>query len=814
VKYVPSEGPRQTNIVIIGEAPGADEERQGRPFVGYSGMYLRDHLHRAGIDPDKAFITNVCHYRPPGNQISKFFKSFSTKMIPNELVLKGILELYNDLADIRPNVIVPLGNVALWSLTGLKQIGRRRGSILEAQAHLPIFEHLHAYDPMRMEEAALHFKHIQGRKVIPTLHPAAVLRKGDLRVLFDFDLARISKEVDTPDLNVPRRLFHIDPVRTTTEKLVQRLLESGPYAVDIECVGGRLFCIAFSSDPHETLVLTPHEQWRRDLIRVLLTSDNPKTFQNGVFDCSFLERFEGIRVNNYAYDIMFAHHAAYPELRRGLDLQTSLYTREPYYKDEGKDWDPRDANDVQAFLTYNAKDAAVTREIQIAQEGDELKDIHYRETAEFRMAQTPAIIDMMVRGIRVDTEELRRIRREKTEELALLQKTLDEGAIRIMQSRVKKRPHLLPQVHSLLEWMASNADSQEGALNVNSYKRLAEFLYDVCGYPTRTKHKSRTTNEMAIKSLYGLTKDPLLLLIVHIRQIRKLLSSYLNIKLDGDRTYFSVNPVGTKTGRWSISKTIHGYGCNMQTIPKELRSIFVPDPGNVFGYFDLSQAEDRVVSYLAGVREKITAFEEGRDVHALTASHLFNKPPEEVTPEERYLGKQCNHAFNYKEGYRTFKDHINMHADVTGVSISEALARQLRDAHLAAYPEIEWYWAWVEKQLRHNRTLINPFGFKRVFLGNIGDDAVLRDAYSWIPQSTAPDIVNRAMISIYRDLREEGVRVVLQVHDALLVEIPEDKVDLIAPEIVRRMTIPIVLNDTTITIPVDYSIGHNWKEAS
>src|SRR4051812_34798672 len=132
--YVPAEGSKSADYIIIGEAPGENEENQRRPFIGQSGLILRIALSRVGIAESNTYITNVCHYRPPYNKIDKFAPKRTKKGIknraPNELVREGMYELYRDIAEIHNNggakILIPLGNVALWALTGMESVLRRR----------------------------------------------------------------------------------------------------------------------------------------------------------------------------------------------------------------------------------------------------------------------------------------------------------------------------------------------------------------------------------------------------------------------------------------------------------------------------------------------------------------------------------------------------------------------------------------------------------------------------------------------------------------------------------------------------------------
>jgi uracil-DNA glycosylase family 4 len=850
--YVPSVGPRDARLMVVGEAPGKDEEEQGKPFIGQSGKILRESLVRNGILPQSCFITNVCKYRPPNNDIKQYIKFTSKGVKANEYVTQGLQELYEDINNLRPDIIVPLGNVALWATAGKQQISKRRGSVL-------------VFNPPSV--AGWYYDNITSR-VIPTIHPAAILRQYTLRTVFEFDVKKIARALKDPasvapiqrkfyfaaeeleNLVLQEDHYYID--ESETYHLAQKLLNYPEYAVDIETPGGSLYCVGFSPDPSWSLVIRTDTSWKLRLIEQLLTNDKPKIFQNGLFDCSFLKQFEGIKVRNYSFDTMYAQHAIYPEssggavdewkkkknnpgMRLGLDFLTSIYTNEPYFKDEGKNQDLSIAESVEDYLSYNAKDVSVDIEIAQAQRENGLKE---NETAfQTTMSQMPVIIDMMTHGIKLDTKLMNSAREFYEAEKIKLQRELDEAALKKLYSLVKDADaERQAELVEAITIYAAKMHTGLPAIEVGSSKQMIDFLYNLCGYPEKKKKNpqgklSVTTDEESIKELYGDFRDPLLLTIIDIRRADKLLDNYLSVKVDSNGyTYFSVNPVGTKTSRHSVSKTIHGYGYNITTTPRpnkariarghpNLRELVIAEDGHLLGYFDLSQVEDRIVSYLAGVQRKVHAFENDIDAHTLTASLIFGKPMEEIDKKgvERYLGKQSNHAFNYGEGPVTFTKKINKNADETGIWVNKQLSTGIRNGHLTAYPEIKDYWRYVETTIRKTRVLINPFGRRRRFFDRL-NDSTFRDGYSWIPQSTAPDIINRGMVEVYHALRSHGVRILLQVHDAILVQLPMDGAEELAAEILKLMTVPVIIkpiNDNypkEIIVPVDYKLGPNWGD--
>ena len=830
--YVPGVGPKDARIVFVAEAPGADEEKAKVPLVGYSGQFFRERLSMVGLGFDECFVTNTCHYRPPYNNIAKWIKSFGEdkKNLANEYVLAGIIELYTDLAEIvasgGANVIVPMGNTALWALTGKMKIAKRRGSIMSVSPTVGIFEQIKRAFPDHLAIAADAFSKIQGRKVIPTLHPANVTRQMSMSPIFLMDLRRVVEESADPNIYLPQRTHYINPEQEEAVALTERLLQFEHIACDIEVIGYRLFSMQFSGDPSWSLVLTADADWRMSLIRMICESENKKVFQFGWFDTWFLRTKNGIEVKNYTHDLAIAARVSYPDYPVGLDFQTSIQTREPYYKDEGKNWDPRVAEDVHTFLTYGGKDAAVTKEIMGVQLRDELSDPGIRVAFEHKMRLVPIAIDMASRGVKIDRAEMRRLQAQFGTQSKNLQSILDSAVLKDIKEISTRQPKLAGECQKLALQMAANVKKGLPAFNVGSTgegNQVDLYLYGLKGFkPVINKDtRKRTTDEEALKELYGDTGDQILLTLVQKRKTDKLLSTELSVKVDAaSRTYFSVNPCHTKSGRWSFTQNIEGYGANGQAWHPRAKSMLVADDGYVFGNFDLAQVEDRIVAYLAGVQKKIYAFEHGVDVHALTAQGIFGGTVEEIIAEEaeckkqgkqsprRYLGKQSNHAYNYGEGPVRFWKRVNKRRDETGISITRKQSFQAKEAHGRLYPEVAWYQKDIDARLYRDRYLVNLFGWKRNFYTVLSDE-VKRDAYSWIPQSSAPWIIDLGMLAIRDKLPQ--VELVLHGHDSILCQMPENEAPDLFKEIIQLMTIPLEVNGHEITIPVDGKLSKTYK---
>lgn len=843
--YVPGEGPTRCTYMIVGEAPGAQEEAQGRPFVGTSGKLLRHCLDRVGIDENDTYITNVSHYRPPGNDISKFCprkkRQGVARRYPNELVRQGMYELYEDIAGRKPKVIIPVGNVALWALTGLEEITKRRGSVYQCQFDMERLSHVTSLfgDADQLTDT---IKYCMTTKIVPTFHPAFIDRTYSLKPIFEKDLKKAKRETGYPDVRYPERELYIDPDIHMAHELAERMItEYAQFAYDIETPGGNLYCVGFSPDPSWGMVLRTDEKWKRELVRNILESPKPKIAHNGLFDAGFLKYHYELDVRNYTFDTMYAAKLLYPEFRQGLDFLTSFYTDEPYYKDEGKDQDLQSFESELEYLTYNAKDACCTYEVYQEMHKHELKKPWAREAVRHRMALLPLATNAMVRGMQVDPVVQTELRNAVAVEEARAQELVDDA---VLNDCVRAAERGDSTALDLAKRVMKNLENDTPGFNVYSTPDMKAYLYDIKKMKVKRHKKTRqpTTEEVALKELYGETLDDTLLQIVNVRKARKLRSNYLaRHAAPYGRLVYSLNICATETTRWSSGLTIiitraaktkgrrDGVGVNAQTVPLRVREMIVPDPGYVLFNADLAQVEDRIVAYAGNVKRKIHGIENNMDGHSLTASGFFGVSVEEVlaqdkefkrqgkTPPMRYIGKQSNHAFNYGEQWLTFMRNLNKKADETDIRINAKQSKAIRANHFSMYPEVEdEYWEWIKQQLRTKGRLSNPFGYSRIFYGLRNwpkrDEDVYRQGYAWYPQSTAPEIINRAMVRIHTQFPE--AELFLHTHDGIVGQVQERDVDTAREVIMQLMDEPLYVRDHVIHIPVDLQFGESWRAVS
>lgn len=541
--YVPNEFKKDAAILIVGEAPGFDEEQEKRPFIGKSGELLWNAFGVDNISRDAVSVSNLCHYRPANNK-------FST-LIQTKALTDGIVEIATFIRANKPKVIAALGKFPTFYLTGKEPIHNYRGSILPC-----------VFDPTI--------------KVIPTFHPAFILRTPSQYPSFASDIQRIVEDSKYAEFNYPKWTFLYNKFGMELEDAVKKFENSEFLSVDIESVKNstRLLCVGFAKSKTEALCIAPNSMQAEAAIRRLLLCEAKKIFHNGgAFDVEMLH-INGYTVKNFHHDTMIGQRVQWPELPSSLAYLTSLYTREPYYKTEGRSNIPGDDdesgadNDTKSWsekfdkdklAIYNCKDVCVTYEIWEAQRLEIAADKSHKNTFEFEMGQLEIAREISRAGIFVDVSRRNKIK-----------------------------------TSLLLEWMQAQQNLNNLAndkINVNSNPRIKVLLYDSLKLPERRVYqngKSRVTcNDDALVGSISFAKDKaesmtteggkekweralkILSLIRQIRGIRKLLSSYILTEISNDgRVRSSYNVMGTETGRWSAAKYVDGTGVNAQTFPR------------------------------------------------------------------------------------------------------------------------------------------------------------------------------------------------------------------------------------------------------
>jgi len=388
MKVAHGDGPVPCDIMFIGEALGRQEsswstcphcnlEGDGeendwtcykcggpmdctpKPFVGASGHFLNRNLGRIGMDRSKVHINNIVPVRPPNNDLKRLGE-IGLSLEDFEERTRELLEL------VQPKVIVPVGNVALNALTGLDKITKRRGSPLELKSELALL--------------------LPKAIVIPMIHPANIFRLptkgkesyGVAASTFVRDLRKIKKFLDGTQGEIPKREFLLEPTLQEVKDFLASCADNGFVTFDTEMRKRQIACISIAKSNSEAICIPIWHGWDSywpeedemviwEELSKFFKSEVYKVAHNVNFDISMLA-VHGLGIKNVVLDTAAVHRVLWPELPRNLAFLTSIYTLQPYYKDDHKDQETGSAGwlvpkDESALWHYCAMDSAVTYEI-------------------------------------------------------------------------------------------------------------------------------------------------------------------------------------------------------------------------------------------------------------------------------------------------------------------------------------------------------------------------------------------------------------------------------------------------------------------
>jgi len=804
-------GPANSQIMLVGEAPGEDEDRSGKPFIGYAGHTLDTLLRAAGINRHECLITNVAKERPPGNNFDFFFED-PKKRTPKPILRQFIEELKNDIIKYRPNIVIALGAKANGALTGNWGIERERGYITESTL-------------------------VPGVKVFSTYHPQAVNHEWKLHfsVIMDLKKAlRNSKDKTLPRDNrrlvasAPKKVFldyldflihdhkkavvvDIETVQPGTHIEELGLADSPDHAVSFKFLSGRNPKL----HPDDEL-----EVWQK-LAQVFSVPRPEDTHtivgHNLAFDNAVLYHHHGIYIPGPCFDTMVATHVCWPETPRSLAFLSSVCLNVPLWKSDNHD------------PLYNPSDCANTYGCYEVMKSELTKGDHWH-VFNYEMAQLEPAIFLHLQGITVD--------REKQQQL------LDDIDSKLHSLKIE----LSEQLNGTVIFHSS--EGAKGAINLNSSQQLQKLLYDDLLLPEqfkrrkkRTDKRVRTVDEEALVKLEKSSDNPVLAKILEGRKLYKL-KTFIDIPISpAGKVHTNYNITGANMqdvkqglvvedeeqhrsfGRWSSSKSIvvpYGSG-NLQNIPVSARKMYVPPPGYEIIEADGVQAEAVVVSYESRDFKLIKLFQDsfgmsprerkanGYDVHTLNASRMFGIPFAEVDKKQRSAGKTIRHARNYKAGPGVLARRL-------GCGMKEA--KYLLALDEAASPQLALWHTRLEQELKQNgRVISNLFGRKHRFLDRWPkpgqDGSLFRSLASYKPQSTIGDWLNQALVRFYNDPISDTRSLALQLHDAIYVFSPLGEEN-------RRETLKALWRSMKMEltsshgdhyyIDVDFKIGTSWGD--
>ena len=353
------------------------------------------------------------------------------------------------------------------------------------------------------------------------------------------------------------------------------------------------------------------------------------------------------------------------------------------------------------------------------------------------------------------------------------------------------------------------------ALVVGSPKQMGEVIFEKLKLDPKAKKPAKgnwPTDEETLSELAD--RHPIIDALLDYRGLRKLLSTYIEpfpqyISETDGRVHTTFNQALTSTGRLSSSNP------NLQNIPirteqgREIRKAFVPgEPGWVMMSADYSQIELRVMAHLCGDEHMRQAFREGQDVHAATAAKIFRKPVADVTADDRRMAKTANFGIMYG---------ISSFGLAQRLKCPRAVAKKLIDDYFESFPSIRSFIDGTLAKARETLYTETMFGRRRYIPDINSHNANIRaiaerNAVNAPIQGTAADIIKLAMIRVSDRLQKEGLkaRMVLQIHDELLLEVPENEIDAVKALLVEEMQ---GVMELSVPLTVECNYGKTWLEA-
>lgn len=714
-------------VMIVGEAPGFDEELAGATFVGASGQLLTKLLGGAGIRREQCYVTNVCKYRPPSNDITKWVTDKKRTGLANEwehkdgrwfneAVAEGVEELVGEIAKCQPKIIVGLGNVALWALTGQWGVTDWRGS-------------------------EMCYVGEDGRKTpfVPTLHPASILRNWPVRAQVAHDLKfRVARRL-RGGFETPSWDFNFAPTFNEALTFIAEL--RGDVAVDVETSRGRIVCVGLATSARRAMCIpfihegyapywdASHSRFLINALQMKLAADYSTVKvigQNFNYDASYFDANWNF-VPKVAHDTLIAQSVLFPGTPRGLGYLSSMYCDwHCYWKDDARDWG--NLNNFEGLFKYNCRDVCATWETAMVQR-KALALAGLDAQFEDRMAYCHHVFAMQQRGVIRDEAKT-----------AALDAEIEEG--------LHARKIII-------------CDSAGHEVNPVSPTQVSKWIYEDagCRKPARRGKEAGGTGdeELAQVQKWHPELAAPLSAVLEYRSLSSVRTNFLRAERDPDgmlRSSFMTT--GTETFRLTSSKNNFGRGTNLLNISKtrkgmpDYRGVIVPPSGHTYFDCDLARADVWIVA-AESQDEYLMQKLESDDVHRENAKDVYGTS--NPTPEQREFAKTFVHLTNYGGSARTA-------AIATGTTVNEADMAQRR--WFGAHHGIKEWHRRYDGLLASSRMVFNAFGYRMTFFDRV--EGLLPKALAWTPQSTVAIVASKIHMAFDKIA---GVSVTLQMYDSV-----------------------------------------------
>jgi len=763
------DGPVPARYMVVGEAPGYREDEVEKPFAGKSGQFLDEVLEQVGLSRKDAFISNVAKCRPPANRT------------PTRTELKACRPYLDaEIEAVKPELILLVGNAAL-NLIKKSGITKHRGEV---------------------------FKYGDAT-VLPTVHPAAVLRNPNYDAVFRTDLATFSRMVRGEPGATPTRTFLVRNPRALTATC-RSILTAPAVAYDLETTGteeyeedAKIVTVGISPKPGIAFVVPihhPESRWKdpdkvlRAIGHALMFTKAKVIAHNAKFDDRWMTQFD-IPIHS-DFDTMIAAHLLDENRFKSLKFLAQLILGVDPWADVDLGGGGALTTALSKLARYNAKDADYTLRLyyhfreELTSTGNERT---LRLFVKLLMPASKALTTIERTGMWVDQERLLTRRLELDKRLA----TVDER---------------------LTELTGQKA-------NWNSPQQLAKILFSEMDMTVweLTAKGAPSTREAVLLRLSKEHEVPKL--ILEWRSLSKNKSTYLDNWLEllsSDsriRTHYKLT--GTVTGRLSSGKEHQkARGINVQQVPRDkfIRGIIGAPPGWKFLEADFSQIELRIAAHYSQDPTMIRLFQLDEDIHLATAVKMTRKQPHQVEPEERKKAKAVNFGFLFGMGWRKFIDYARDNYDV---EVSDIEAERFRDDFFATFTKLR---AWHERQ----RRLVRNYSKVQSLIGRVRhlpdilsqDEEVRkeaeRQAINSPVQGLASDLMLLSLSILHEQMPVDEAKIVGTVHDSILVEVRDDVVDKWSKTIKHTMeNLPLKRTfgvELTVPIKVDVKVGQHWGE--
>lgn len=753
-------GDKKLKLMAIGEAPGEQEDRSGKPFQGRSGAVIRQELAKHGLED--IYITNVVKCRPPNNR----------KPEPAEVkACSGYLR--SEIERINPTHVLLLGASALKAVLRVNKITEMNGQLVTGK---------------------------DGRTYVPCFHPAALFRDPSKTWHFNSAIKRFADSVNGVSTIIDPEEFDYKIVQKgTLDHFLDEFSRYVKMSFDVETSGLSwweedfgILSIAFTFEfadgstsswvlPLETAAVLPFRQQRKLLQYLARKAQGRYNLgQNAKFDNLCLMKVFGVRFY-LAADSMLKHHLIDENSLHGLKENARLYLGAPDYDLTSKEKrNMRSVPPARLFL-YNALDTHYTLGLDAVYNG-----------------QLP--------------EESRRLYDRLVMRAARAFEVIENRGFHVNLERFAKASTVLKRRRAKLLRQLQNSVGYE--VNWNSPTQVARVLYEDLGMPVMvtTDKGAPSTGEEALVDM----EHPIVDLLKKYREIDKLVSTYIDgwsSMMVGSTLYLGFKLAGTVTGR---------YASRLHQIPRDpmIRSLIDAMDGWTFVAADYSQVELRIVAELAGEPRMLQIYQTGGDIHQMTAQSVLGV--ENPTKEERKSAKAVNFGFVYGMMATKFRLYAKVQYGIHLTETEAQEYRDgFFDLYggLLKWHERMRKLVRMDGQVRNRAGRIRHLPMVNSSEREARNEAE-RQAINTVVQGFGGDLKAMALVELHETLPEDEFLVFGEHHDAILMAVRNDCLDKHLPSIRRIMQHPSLMDEFGINLRVPilvdievgpWSLGEKWN---